>query len=651
MRLNILLISDFPSRAEQLHQLLTATGHAPFCLPEGTDPSRAIRHQKPDLVVVCVHPEKTAPLAVEHRQHTPEGTRFIPVIVISDRLQLERELLHVFEFIPWPLDVERLLEAVSAVAERGARVPVRLTLTESQYQDISRHILASTGLVFESRNRGALERGLNKRMAMLHLTDCADYLDYLRRHGESRHELQKLLQYLTVGETYFFRYPAHFQALSARLACLADTAQPIRIWSAGCSTGEEPYSIAISIMEALPDWRERDIRILATDINHQSLSKARKGVYTQWSLRTTTADCLKRYFRPAGEGFAIKEEVKSLVSFHHLNLSATCLGEWCEELQDLDAVFCRNVLIYFSPDAAQHMANSFAQRLKPAGQLFLGHAESLFQRGPLLELSRHRDSFFYVRREDAPDPASATTPASPSSEPEASPTPSRPPVELPTVCAAQLAAARFVAPADAPEPAPAATSADAAVTGPQGSELPAASFTEQLETARRLFDAERLDEAFDLLQAVLRDFPSEPRALILKGFILQAQGRLDEALNTCYQVIAINDLLPEAYFLKGVVLDACGLLAEAADEYRKALLLDHDFVMPRYHMGRLHLKLGRVQEAAREIRNSIRILARLAEDTLIPYSGGLSTTGCLEQLQEALASRGMTGIHRMGLKT
>ncbi|HJV66568.1 MAG TPA: CheR family methyltransferase [Geomonas sp.] len=649
MALKILLITDTSSRADQLRQLLSSAGHLPCCLPEGSDPFRAIRHEKPDLVVVCVQPEQAAPLAVEHRVHSLEGTRTIPAILISERLKLETELLHIFDFIPWPLDVARLLEAVAAVAQRGSRPVQRVTLGDAEYQLFSSHIAAATGLQFETRNRSALERGLNKRMAVLHLDDCGEYLDYLRRYGESRHELQKLLQYLTVGETYFFRYPAHFQALKERLASVARSGQPIRIWSAGCSTGEEPYSIAISIVEAFPDWRERDIQIIATDINHQSLSRARKGVYTQWSLRTTPPDYQQRYFRRAGEGFAIREEIKSLVSFHHLNLSASCQGEFCQELHDLDAIFCRNVLIYFSPEAAQEMVNAFAERLSAGGQLFLGHAESLFQRGPLLELERHRDSFFYVRREAATAEAAHVT-LHPQVRPETL-RQAEPALDsaTPLPFAQPAATAVFAQPA-APKASAEPPVTPAELQAVQGQPASVSSL-DNLETARRLFDAERLDEAFDLLQTVLAEFPTETGALILKGFILQAKGRFEEALDTCCKVIGINDLLPDAYFLKGVVLDACGRLAEAADEYRKALLLDHDFVMPRYHMGRLHLKLGRVQEAAREIRNSIRILARQAEDALIPYSGGLSTTGCLEHLQQALAHDGITGINSIGLKT
>jgi chemotaxis protein methyltransferase CheR len=101
--------------------------------------------------------------------------------------------------------------------------------------------------------------------------------------------------------------------------------------------------------------------------------------------------------------------------------------------------------------------------------------------------------------------------------------------------------------------------------------------------------------------------------------------------------MALNDLLPEAYFLKGVLLDAEDQLTAAAAEYRKALLLDHDFIMPRYHMGRLHLRQGRTAEAAREIRNSIKILSRCGSEETIPFSGGLTRAVCMLQLQNALA--------------
>jgi len=607
--LHILTISDNGSFAAYLCDLLCAAGHAATSVTAGKQAYRAVRLQKPDLIIVVVEPAQVPGLAVEQRLHSPDGTRTVPVIVISECLRLEAELLHVFDFIPKPLDVNRLLDDIAAIARRPAKAAGTVAPSDQQYLEFSGYIHSGTGLHFESRNRASLERGLEKRMSALRIDSCTEYLAYLKRHGEDRHELQKLLQFLTVGETYFFRYPSHFMALRERLSARSAAAEPIRIWSAGCSTGEEPYSIAMSIMEALPDWRNRDIKIVATDINNQSIKRAREGVYTPWSMRITEQHHQKRYFKRVGESYLIRDEVKRLVEFSHLNLSAPESAAVCAQLRDLDAIFCRNVLIYFSPEPAARLVGSFASALKASGQLFLGHAETLLHRCPDLEIRRQENSFYYVKsvlsqtsREKAGQ--TATDPSHAMHQ------------ELSTP------------PEPQPAPLPLTLSAPARETA-----TPAA----RLEAARQLFDAENFDAAYELLEALSADGPEETAALILKGFILAGKGRFQEALDACSRAIELNDLLPEAYFLKGVVLDANDRLSEAAEEYRKALLLDHDFIMPRYHMGRLHLRLGRVPEAAREIRNSIKILTRRGDEGTVPYSGGLTRAVCMVQLQNALA--------------
>jgi chemotaxis protein methyltransferase CheR len=423
-------------------------------------------------------------------------------------------------------------------------------------------------------------------MSVLRLHNFVDYLAYLKRHGETRYELQKLLRFLTVGETCFFRYNNHFEELKERLV-KATTDTPIRIWSAGCSTGEEPYSIAICIMEALPDWRSRDIRILATDINLQSLARARAGAYSAWSLRNTEPRRLERFFERRGGSFVIKEEVKHLVQFHQVNLSSRSRGALSADLTGLDAIFCRNVLIYFAPEAAKDVLQSFADSLKPQGCLFLGHAETLLQRSPELQTVRRAESYFYVKSAPSNHDAPADELPPPVLRPLAPPTTAAPPLSL----------------------------AD----------------------ARKLFEAGELDAALKVLAGVAPAPAELPEADILEGFILVKKGNLQEALRCCHRAIARDDLNPDAYFLKGVVLEGCECFSEAADQYRRALLLDRDFIMPRFHMGRLHLRCGRVREAAREIRNVIRILAKCHDEGTIPYSGGISRGVWIEQLETVLA--------------
>ena len=284
----------------------------------------------------------------------------------------------------------------AAGSAQPAPAQCRAFLSDRHYVELSSHILSASGLCFEPRNRPALERALWKRMSALRLESYADYLDFLKLGN--RQELQTLLELLTVGETYFFRYPEHFDALKKRL--LGPGAQPperIRVWSAGCSTGEESYSIAISIMEALPDWRKRDIKILASDINQQSLGKARDAVYSPWSLRATDRRILERYFGRDGKNYILKDEVKRLVQFSHLNLCCAGKNGACPEPGDLDAIFCRNVMIYFSPETAIRLVGNFTAALSPGGLLFLGHAETLLQRFPELEIRCRENSFYYCK--------------------------------------------------------------------------------------------------------------------------------------------------------------------------------------------------------------------------------------------------------------
>lgn len=607
MPLQILVISDSASFAAYLERLLAETGHAVTTLLEPGQAFRAVRRQKPELIILAVGPEKVAPLAVEHRVHTPEP-RAIPVIVISECLRLEAELLHIFDFIPKPLQLNRLFDDLALLARRDASRDAADEISDELCSEFSRHILRCTGLHFEQRNRAALLRGLAKRMCALRIGSYSEYLAYLKLHGEDRHELQKLLQFLTVGETYFFRYPAHFAALKERFTLPPPVDRPLRIWSAGCSTGEEPYSIAMTLMEALPDWRERDIRIIATDINNRSLKLARDGVYSPWSLRITQKQQVERYFERVGQSFLIKDEVKRLVHFRHLNLLGPVHDELWQELSALDAIFCRNVLIYFTPQTADEMLRRLAGALKISGQLFLGHAETLLQHDSTLELRHQGKGFFYLKsepRKRQAAPPSATAPPAPR------PLPAAPP------------------PATAPR--------KGFSFPPSAAPPPPLTPAPPLEAARELFDQEDFDRAQELLDRILREEPANASALVLVAFIQAGKGALQQALETCNRVLELNDLLPEAYFLKGVILDADDRLAEAADEYRKALLLEHDFVMPRYHMGRLHLRQGRQAEAAREIRNSIRILARHDGNDTVPFSGGLTRAVCMMQLQNALA--------------
>ncbi len=366
--------------------------------------------------------------------------------------------------------------------------------------------------------------------------------------------------------------------------------------------------MAMTVMETLPDWRERDIRIIATDINNRALKRARDGVYSAWALRVTERHYLDRYFEQVGKSYLLADEVKKLVTFSHLNLQTDPFPTPDGELRDFDAIFCRNVMIYFTLPTTKKIVDRFADSLVCGGFLFLGHAETLAQVSVRFERASYAEGFFYRKKSD--------------SAPEGRPEP-RPVRQEPWPVRPEAPKAVPVRPAPArPVPPPPVVAEGVAEPGPEVS----------FQRATALFNAEQFAEASRLVGQILRHDPEHVGALVMHGFILANKGDFEEGLEVCNRVLGIDDLRPEAYFLRGVILDMLDRQT-AVEEYRKAILLQMDFVMPHYQLGRLYIRQGKVREGVRELRNSLKILERGGAESLVPYSGGLSREVFLEQLR------------------
>lgn len=222
-----------------------------------------------------------------------------------------------------------------------------------------------------------------RRMTAIKVATSQEYLDALTIRAGRERELQMLLNEITVGETSFFRNQPQLDAL--RKFILPELFQEkerlgyrrLRIWSAGCSTGEEPYTLAIILLETMQARQENwQIEILATDINEKSLARARQGQYAAYSLRNVSRPMLEKYFSPVSENeYQVREAPRSLISFQHLNLFDERRLMF---LRGLDVILCCNVLIYFDAESKRRMIQHFYNMLQPHGYLFLGHAESLF---------------------------------------------------------------------------------------------------------------------------------------------------------------------------------------------------------------------------------------------------------------------------------
>jgi chemotaxis protein methyltransferase CheR len=248
------------------------------------------------------------------------------------------------------------------------------------------------GIWYDDQKRFLLLSRLSTRVAKRGFETFGAYVRFLKDDPRREEEWTDLASVLSNNETYFFRERAQLKALAAGILDEFLKRSPrVRLWSAACSSGEEAFSLAMTLIET-GKIQDAMLSIRATDISPRVLELAEKGYYRALSFRATEAPMLHRWFRAQGDGFAIDDRVKKLVSFGRLNLldSTRVAAEG-----PFDAIFCRNVLIYFDKPTQKRVVESFAKALRPGGYLFLGHAESLFHLTDLYEPIIGPDAIVY----------------------------------------------------------------------------------------------------------------------------------------------------------------------------------------------------------------------------------------------------------------
>jgi len=253
--------------------------------------------------------------------------------------------------------------------------------SDDDFNSLRKLVREVSGITLSDNKRELVYGRLSRRLRALDLDSFREYRDLLASEGGAR-ELTEFTNAVTTNLTSFFRENHHFEYLANNiLKPRADNPlanRRIRIWSAGCSSGEEPYSIAMTIAETLPDWQRWDIKILATDLDSEVLARGAAGLYKEDRVRGMSPRRLSKFFTekatPGGKQYQFDPELASLISFRQLNLM-----EALPMRGPLDVVFCRNVVIYFDKDTQRELFARFAPLQRPGDILFLGHSESLFK--------------------------------------------------------------------------------------------------------------------------------------------------------------------------------------------------------------------------------------------------------------------------------
>jgi chemotaxis protein methyltransferase CheR len=287
-----------------------------------------------------------------------------------------------------------------------------LEMSLEEFRMIRDFIHERSGIYFAENKMYLVKNRLTKRMAELQMKSVKDYF-YHVKYDVSMREFNTLMELVTTNETSFFRNEPQLLSFSDEVLPLLVQEKSrergpknLRIWSAGCSSGEEPYTLAMIILDKLGNPAEWNIEIVANDISEQVLQKARVGEYAGITLRNVTPVMLQRFFVASGDSYRVRPEVKALVKFSHMNLNDP---KKISILGNMDAIFCRNVMIYFSEEVRKQLVRGFYNILRPGGYLYIGHSETLHGISKAFKLVYFKNALVYQKEATSTTAAAVTS--------------------------------------------------------------------------------------------------------------------------------------------------------------------------------------------------------------------------------------------------
>jgi len=471
-------------------------------------------------------------------------------------------------------------------------------LSPALLAQFSKFVATHFGLHFPQNRQRDLERGALAACLEFGANDPEACLSRLMDTPPSQVQAEVLASHLTVGETYFFREKAIFELLENRIlpeliASRRATNKRLRIWSAGCATGEETYSLAILLCRMLPDLPEWNLTILGTDINARALHKAATGIYGSWSFRHPPPWLKETYFRETPEGYEVRPDIRENVVFFYHNLVEDPYPSVANNTNAMDIIVCCNVLMYFQPETIQQVGENFYHALLDDGWLIVSPGEATPALFPRFERVGFPSAILFRRQQGA-----ATLP---------------PPAALPQEVWAftpvpDYGKERAVPPG---EVVAAGACDDLETVIP----APPASF----ENALALYSSGRYTEAAAQLKSL-----AEPRAQALMARLHANQGMLDEALSWCDKAIDSEKINPRLHYLRAAILQELGRNQDAAESLKHTLYLDPDFVPAHLAWGNLLLRQDKRKEAQRHFRIAFSLLRDYPQDELLPELEGMT---------------------------
>ena len=466
-------------------------------------------------------------------------------------------------------------------------------LSKIDFDKFRQYIESRTGMYIDDSKQNSLKISVDRRMAAVGIKDYSAYYSLITANTIGKKEFDVLLDLILIKETFFFRDERQLNVLTKNI--LPDLAarrkeNEIKIWSTGCATGEEPYSIAMAIMEStLPDGI--NVSIYATDISEDALKKAEAGIYNKSSMRTIDKVMLNKYFTQKDGRYYLNDRVKQIVHFDSGNLIDPYFPT---EGNSFDIIICKNVIIYFRTETVKSVIRRFYDVLAGGGYLFLGHSESLWQISNDFELEEISGVFFYRK-----DRKSKAVPS------------------IKRFRQRERATGRMVS---TPQRAPHsrkervtryATPAKPAVVAKRPplhtGLIHKKDEFERIKKGVLPSDDSNYEEILEDIERVLQEDPGNIHAHFLAGKIYANMGLYDKALKKGMDVLEIDDLSADAYLLMGSIYYKIGEKEKAISAFKKAIYLDDKSVVSHYYLGNLYKDANLNELSVNEYRNVIHI--------------------------------------------
>lgn len=502
-------------------------------------------------------------------------------------------------------------------------------------QNFIQLISANTGLHIREKDRDDLRKKIYTRMQALKISSTEQYYQLLNSVEKSHDsEWQQLLILLTTGETYFFRDRGQLTVLRNRIIpelvehkkaqFLANKAKPsLRIWSAGCSTGEEAYSLAILVKELIPDWQQWDIFILGTDINPESVAKAKQGFYDSWSFRLIDPVVKNQYFSQQKQGWKINEQIRSIVTFHPGNLLKDCFPNKTANIYDMDIIVCRNVFIYFDFTAITSVLQKFYTTLRPQGYLITGHTELHGQNLGQFQAKVFPETIVYQRSEE-------------------------------NLNLDNSANTKSIAFKQAVSVQRSLTTDTLSKSNSFLNSTPNKNLTLATQTSKQVKQHSQIDTVFIQAEALYHRGEYANAIQIAKQLIEQdsnyfeayyliAQafadlGDYEQAVYFCHQGIKVDELSVKHYYLLAYIATEQGHVEQAKNLFKKIIYLTPKSTTAYIEIGCIYEQEGDKNRAKKMFTTAIDLLKELQDSATIEHSNGMTVGELIIQVNKLLTA-------------